>query len=258
MILSLKNLTLTCRNATLLSNICLDLVSNKTTILFGQSGSGKTLTTLALQGLIPENIKQTSGIILFNDVPISPKEKRARVFASIMQNPRTCFNPLFTFYTHIKESAKALQTHWDMPTIESMLNEVGLQKDTLKLYPFEMSGGMLQRAMIALALLTKAPFLIADEPTTDLDVLVQYRILKLLKRLQKSYGLGILLITHDLDVAVKMGDDILIIQNGKIQEKMQLNNIVHKNLKTKNAQKLASRYATLMQIAAKEGNHAKS
>lgn len=257
MTLSLNNLTLMCRNNTLLNNICLEIISKQTTILFGQSGSGKTLTTLALQGLIPANITQTNGTLLLDNTPINPKEKRAKVFASIMQNPRTCFNSLFTLHTHIKESANALQTHWDMLTIESMLHEVGLNKDTLKLYPFEMSGGMLQRAMIALALLTKAPFLIADEPTTDLDILVQYRILRLLKHLQKVYGLGILLITHDIDVAVKMGDNILIINNGQIQEKMQLSNASKISLKTKMAQTLANRYTSLMQrLALNKENHA--
>lgn len=258
MILTLDNLTLMCRNNILLNNVCLKIVSKQTTILFGQSGSGKTLTTLALQGLIPANIKQVSGTLLLDNIPINPQEKRAKVFASIMQNPRTCFNPLFTIYTHIKESANALKTHWDMLTIESMLHEVGLQKDILKLYPFEMSGGMLQRAMIALALLTKAPFLIADEPTTDLDILVQYRILRLLKHLQKVYGLGILLITHDIDVALKMGDDIIIISEGKIQETMQLQNINKAILKTKMAQTLANRYTTLMNNVINRENHARS
>lgn len=246
MILALNNLTLMCKNNKLINNICLEIISKQTTILFGKSGSGKTLTTLALQGLIPSNITQTSGKILLDNTPINPKENRAKIFASIMQNPRTCFNPLFTLHTHIKESANALQTKWDTPTIESMLNEVGLQKDVLKLYPFEMSGGMLQRAMIALALLTKAPFLIADEPTTDLDILVQYKILRLLKHLQKTYGLGILLITHDIDVAVKMGDNIRIIHEGQIQETINLHETHRETLKTKMAQTLANRYDTLM------------
>lgn len=247
MILSLNNLTLKCRDKTLISNVCLEIISKKTTVLFGKSGSGKTLTTLAIQGLIPENIKQTNGAVLFNGSKINPQEKRAKVFASIMQNPRTCFNPLFTLHAHIKESAYALQTHWDTITIESMLQEVGLKKEVLNLYPFEMSGGMLQRAMIALALLTKSPFLIADEPTTDLDVIVQYRILRLLKHLQKTYGLGILLITHDIDVAIKMGDSIIIMNNGCIEEKIQLNECMQKeNLKTKMAQTIVSRYTSLM------------
>ncbi|GAB0173152.1 MAG: ATP-binding cassette domain-containing protein [Helicobacter trogontum] len=207
MVLALKNLTLLCNDKVLLNDINLEIKTGQTTILFGKSGSGKTLTTLALQGLLPQNIKQKSGELLLDGVPINPQASRAKVFASIVQNPRTCFNPLYSLHTHIKESANALKTHWDTATIESMLHEVGLQKDILALYPFEMSGGMLQRAMIALALLTKAPFLIADEPTTDLDIIVQYRILKLLKRLQKTYGLGILLITHDIDVAKKMGDN---------------------------------------------------
>ncbi len=247
MILALENLTLTCQNKTLLHNINLEIISKETTILFGKSGSGKTLTTLALQGLIPPNIVQKSGSVLLDKTIINPQHARAKIFASIMQNPRTCFNPLFSLYTHIKESANALQTHWDMLTIESMLHEVGLHKEVLNLYPFEMSGGMLQRAMIALALLTKAPFLIADEPTTDLDLLVQYRILKLLKHLQKAYGLGILLITHDIDVAIKMGDSILIIEQGSIQEKVQLHNkIIPTTLKTTMAQMLVHKYLALI------------
>lgn len=216
MTLTLKHLTLMCNNNILLNDVNLSIKAGQTTILFGKSGSGKTLTTLAMQGLLPKNIKQVSGELLLNDTPINPQTSRAKVFASIMQNPRSCFNPLYSLHTHIKESANALKTHWDIKIIESMLHEVGLQKEVLKLYPFEMSGGMLQRAMIALALLTKAPFLIADEPTTDLDIIVQYRILKLLKHLQKTYKLGILLITHDLDVAKKMGDSFYCLTHGEM------------------------------------------
>lgn len=247
MVLTLKNLTLVCNGVVLLNNMNLEIERGQTTILFGKSGSGKTITTLALQGLLQKNIKKVSGELLLDDIPIDPKVSRAKVFASIMQNPRTCFNPLYSLHTHIKESANALKKNWDIDIIESMLNEVGLQKEVLKLYPFEMSGGMLQRAMIALALLTKAPFLIADEPTTDLDIIVQYRILKLLKHLQKLYGLGILLITHDMDVAIKMGNTILIIDNGSMKERIELQNNINKTPKTIMGQALIDKYIALKQ-----------
>lgn len=218
MTLALKDLSLQYRDTLLLQHITLTLQSAKTLVLLGKSGSGKTLTTLALQGLIPQNITQISGKIFYNQQEVNPQHCKSKIFASIMQNPQTCFNPLFTLQSHIKESLHAISKPYCQSEVESVFIDVGLNKQDLFLYPFEMSGGMLQRAMIAIAILIQAPFLIADEPTTNLDLLIQHKILALLKDIQKTKKIGILLITHSLDIALTMADSIAIIENGRIVE----------------------------------------
>lgn len=232
MTLRIHNITLYHHDMILLDSISLSIYKNKTTILLGKSGSGKTLTTLAIQGLLPPYLKQTSGEILLNDVPILPQNSVSRIFASIMQNPKTCFNPLHSIESHFRETLDSLAIRYDKYHIKSILQEVNLPLSILTLYPFELSGGMLQRVMIAIALLTNSPFLIADEPTTDLDLTVQYKILTLLKQLQKTRGLGILLITHDLDVAIKMADYIVCIENGKIVQTFDRNAIKTTTMQT--------------------------
>ncbi len=241
--LHIKNLTLKHNGRYLINNINFYIESYKTTILFGRSGSGKTLTTLSIQGLIPNNITKVDGRFYLNETEINPDKSRAKIFASIMQNPQTCFNPLYSINSHIKESVNATKIKCNQNDIESALKEVNLDINVLNLYPFEMSGGMLQRIMIALALLTKAPFIIADEPTTSLDLIAQYKILKILKRLQKNNGIGILLITHDIEVALKMADNIIIMQDGKIQETFELTPAININaMKHEYSKILVSKY----------------
>ncbi len=250
--LDIKDLTLKHGDKILLDNINFYIESHDITILLGSSGSGKTLTTLSIQGLIPNNLVKTSGIILLDNKEIETHKARGKIFANIMQNPRTCFNQLYTMKSHIKESIKAINVKWNEKYIESTLKEVGLDISILNLYPFEMSGGMLQRVMIALALLTKAPFIIADEPTTDLDLITQYKILKILKRLQTQKGLGILLITHDIEVASKIASKIIVIENGKMHEEFKLTpKIQIHEVKHEYSKRLVNRYLNLLQAGLK-------
>ncbi|RDU61696.1 ATP-binding cassette domain-containing protein [Helicobacter sp. MIT 14-3879] len=236
MLLEVRNLTLQLQTTFLLKDLFFKIESGKTSVLLGGSGSGKTLCMSSLQGIIPPNLKQISIEILLDNKRLNEKDifkSRGRLFSSIMQNPRTCFNPLYTIKSHIKETIKALNQVYNTKNIELILDEVGLDANVLNLYPFEISGGMLQRIMIGIALLSKTPFLLADEPTSDLDILIQYKILDILKKLQADKNLGILLITHNLDIALNMADTIYIIDNGRMIntfETYNLSNMQYSNI----------------------------
>ncbi|EEZ1319382.1 ATP-binding cassette domain-containing protein, partial [Escherichia coli] len=138
----------------------------------------------------------------------------------IMQNPRSAFNPLHTMHTHARETCLALGKPADDATLTAAIEAVGLENAArvLKLYPFEMSGGMLQRMMIAMAVLCESPFIIADEPTTDLDVVAQARILDLLESIMQKQAPGMLLVTHDMGVVARLADDVAVMSQGKIVE----------------------------------------
>ncbi|WP_181882354.1 ATP-binding cassette domain-containing protein [Helicobacter didelphidarum] len=216
MTLAIKNITLMYQNTALLKNLSLEIQSGKITLLLGASGSGKSLSALAFAGLTPANTVQTDGCVLYNDSVIVPQNHRGRLFSHIMQNPRTCFNPLYTIKNHIRETLTAIGKTYDTQHVCNIFDEVGLDSEVLNFYSFELSGGMLQRVMIAIALLSESQFLIADEPTTDLDLLVQNKILTILLELQKKRNLGILFITHDLDIAIQIADYVVIINEGMI------------------------------------------
>ena len=203
----------------LLASIDLELKRGECVALLGRSGSGKSLIAYALQGFMANNLTQISGEVHLNNVAINPVAYRGRAFISIMQNPRTCFNPLLTLHAHCKESLKALKKPYSKAFILECFTQAGLDVAYLESYPFELSGGMLQRAMIALALLTQAPFIIADEPSSDLDKGKAKEILSTLKSLQKQKSLGILLITHDLEVVAEYADYVNVISQGRIIEK---------------------------------------
>ncbi|WP_110581643.1 nickel ABC transporter permease subunit NikC [Helicobacter cinaedi] len=203
----------------LLSSIDLELKRGECVALLGRSGSGKSLIAYALQGFMANNLTQISGEVRLNNAAINPVAYRGRAFISIMQNPRTCFNPLLTLHAHCKESLKALKKPYNKAFILECFTQAGLDVAYLESYPFELSGGMLQRAMIALALLTQAPFIIADEPSSDLDKGKANEILSTLKSLQKQKSLGILLITHDLEVVAEYAERVSVISQGRIIER---------------------------------------
>lgn len=217
--LALKNLTIANGKRILLENVGFEIIAGKTTALMGASGSGKSLSALALQDALPSNLTRLSGEITLNGKILSEREIRAnrgKLIATILQNPRTCFNPLLSMKSHIRESLGALGKPYTPHLhgeVEAILHEVGLQSSVLHSYAFELSGGMLQRVMIAIALLSGARFLIADEATTDLDMVVEDKILALLRDLQDSRGLGILLISHDRRVVEMMADKVYEIRS---------------------------------------------
>ncbi|MFS2150093.1 ABC transporter ATP-binding protein [Rhizobium sp. Rhizsp42] len=217
-------------------NANLRILPGKVTALVGESGSGKSVISQSIMGILP-NPAQASGSILFTD-PLDGKatdilkysrdseemrDLRGRRMATIFQEPMTSLSPLHTVGNQISES---LLIHTDATKkearqkTEEMLGLVGFAnpKRTFDMYPFELSGGMRQRAMIAMALICNPALLIADEPTTALDVTIQAQILELLRDLQHKLGMAMLLITHDLGVVANMADEVVVIYHGEIME----------------------------------------
>jgi peptide/nickel transport system ATP-binding protein len=210
----------------------------ETVALVGESGSGKSVTSQAIMGILPQSASITSGEILFADpnnggvvidiAALDPDSKdirkiRGGSISIIFQEPMTSLSPVHTIGDQISE---ALFLHRDYSQVEgmkltkTMLSQVGFPdpERALTMYPFELSGGLRQRAMIAMAMICHPTLLIADEPTTALDVTIQARILKLIKELQAELGMALLLITHDLGVVANMADKVVVMYHGKIVE----------------------------------------
>ncbi|GAB3337212.1 ATP-binding cassette domain-containing protein [Bordetella tumulicola] len=207
----------------LLEDVSFELKTGEVLALIGQSGSGKSMTCAAALDLLPPGVHKVKGSVAVDDVVQPAGFIRGRLVASILQNPRSAFNPVRTIRSHAYETFKALgfdKRSWTQ-RIEAALIEAGLKNPAhlLNLHPFEMSGGMLQRTMIALALASEAPFLFADEPTTDLDLVVQREILDLLNSIRANRGLGILMVTHDMGVVASLADRVCVMHAGKIIER---------------------------------------
>lgn len=197
--------------------------------LVGESGCGKSVTSLAIMGLIPQPPgKVVSGSIRFEGKDLtktSQKELRkirGDQLAMIFQEPMTSLNPLFTIGNQLIEVVrihrKVSKKEAQQQALE-MLNKVGISREgILNDYPHQLSGGMRQRVMIAMAMMLNPKLLIADEPTTALDVTIQAQILDLMKGLNKEFGTSILLITHDLGVVAEMCDRIVVMYAGQVVE----------------------------------------
>jgi peptide/nickel transport system ATP-binding protein len=208
-----------------------NVTEGKTLGIVGESGCGKSVTSLSLMRLIPEPPgKITSGKIIFenkNILEISENEMRSirgNKISMIFQEPMTSLNPVYTIGSQI---AEVFTLHKGVSKKEArqlsieMLNQVRIPSPERRIdnYPHELSGGMRQRVMIAIALACKPKLLIADEPTTALDVTIQAQILALINNLQKDNNMSVVLITHDLGVVAETCDDVLVMYAGKIVEK---------------------------------------
>jgi peptide/nickel transport system ATP-binding protein len=198
--------------------------------LVGESGSGKSLTSLALLQLVPSPGRvETGSSIRLGDTDVlalrgeSLRRIRGRRVGMIFQDPMTSLNPVFTVGDQIVEGILA---HFKMPRATAreralqLLQEVGIPDPAgrLKAYPHQLSGGMRQRVMIAIALSAEPEILVADEPTTALDVTVQAQILEVLDRLQENRGMAVLLITHDLGIVAGRADRVAVMYAGQIVE----------------------------------------
>ncbi len=229
-IVSIKNLKIVFNQRNeVVKKINLDISEGKTTAIVGESGSGKTLSALSILKLLPNSAKITEGEILFKNTNILSlsnyeiQKIRGNKIATIFQEPMSSLNPLHTINKQIEE---IILTHNKIPVKSAikkrieLLKEVGLEEITNrpKVYPYELSGGQRQRVMIAMSIANKPELLIADEPTTALDVTIQMQILDLLSNLQKKLGMTVLFITHDLAVVKKMADFIYVMKNGEILE----------------------------------------
>jgi oligopeptide/dipeptide ABC transporter ATP-binding protein len=212
----------------------------KTIGIVGESGCGKSVTSLSIMRLIPEPPgKIVGGEILFNGknlLKISENEMRSvrgNKISMIFQEPMTSLNPVFTIGNQIGE---AIELHKkDMTSAQirkrtiEMLELVGIPEPTKRVddYPHQLSGGMRQRVMIAMALSCQPSILIADEPTTALDVTIQAQILDLIRKLQKDLGTAVIMITHDLGVIAETCDDVAVMYAGKIVEYANVQEIFH-------------------------------
>lgn len=206
----------------LVRDLTLEVRRGRVLALVGASGSGKSMTCMAALGTLPPGTRALSGRVRLDGAECPPASLRGRQVATILQNPRSAFNPVRTMRDHALETLSALGLSGPdgEARIAAAMVEAGLDEPAriLSLHAFEMSGGMLQRMMIALALLADAPFLFADEPTTDLDLVVQMRILDLLERLVAARGLGVLLVTHDMGVVARLADDVAVLDHGRLVE----------------------------------------
>ena len=198
--------------------------------IVGESGSGKSVTAYSVMGLTAYPGKLVGGTVWFNGHEIEKmKEKdfrkiRGNEVSIIFQDPMTSLNPVYTIGNQIVEvirlhTKKNKQEAW--ARAEELLELVGINEPEkrIKQYPFELSGGMRQRVMIAMALACEPDILIADEPTTALDVTIQAQILELMQDLQKKLGMAVILVTHDLGVIADMCDNIIVMYGGRICER---------------------------------------
>jgi oligopeptide/dipeptide ABC transporter ATP-binding protein len=198
--------------------------------IVGESGCGKSVTALSIMGLIPRPpAKIVDGSVLFDGVDLTKlserqlEDVRGRQVAMIFQDPMTSLNPTFKIRTQITET---LQRHFDTPKDAArkraveLLEEVGIPRAAERLddYPHQFSGGMRQRVMIAIALSCNPKLLIADEPTTALDVTIQAQILDLLERLREEHEMAMIIITHDMGVIAETAHDVAVMYAGQIVE----------------------------------------
>ena len=196
--------------------------------IVGESGSGKSVSCMALLRLLPPTAKVTGTLNLDGtDVLKANKEDLARLrgrsAAMIFQDPMTAFDPVFTIGHQIAETIRAHRKVGQREALaeaEQLLLRVEIKnaRDVLNYYPHQLSGGMLQRAMIAMALSCRPKVLIADEPTTALDVTIQAQILQLIKQVQAEFGMALIMITHDLGVIAETVDRVLVMFNGEVME----------------------------------------
>ena len=249
-LLVVNNLRVSLKNSSkkkiLLNNISFTVPNNKVVAIVGESGSGKSLTALSILRLLSEKTYASSGSILFNkneifSLDITDIQKiRGNDIAMIFQEPMSALNPTMVYG---EQQIEMCERHLNIAStdikekINNLIKKVKLNhiKNLLNKYPHEISGGQKQRIMIAMALLCSPSLLIADEPTTALDVTVQKEIIQLIKKLQKSEKLSVLFISHDLSLVKQIADHIIIMKDGKIIEQGTNNKIFNspKELYTK-------------------------
>ena len=212
------------------NGVSFNLEAGKTLGIVGESGSGKSVTAYSIMQILADTGKIVSGEVLYKGEDITKWNKkqmqgfRGKKCSIIFQDPMTSLNPVFTIGNQLME---AILLHTDRNKEQAkeraieMLTLVGVNEPEkrLKQYPHEFSGGMRQRVMIAMALACEPDILIADEPTTALDVTIQAQILELMQELQKKMGMAIIMVTHDLGVIADMCDEIIVMYGGRVCER---------------------------------------
>ncbi|TWT00173.1 ABC transporter ATP-binding protein [Planomicrobium sp. CPCC 101079] len=213
----------------LVQNLQLELKPGKILGLVGESGSGKTITSMAILQLLNQKAMRVEGSIqLHGRELIGLKEKemrsiRGKDIGFIMQNPMNAFTPVYTIGSQFVETIRihtGLTKKQAIALAVDSLEKMNLQEpaEIMNMYPFQLSGGMLQRVMIAISMCLRPSIVIADEPTTALDVATQLQVLRELDRLRTECGTAILLISHDLGVISELADEVAVMQKGRIVE----------------------------------------
>ncbi len=237
-LLDIRNLTLSIYGTGILHDVTLSIAPGEIVAVTGESGSGKSMTALATMQLLPKGA-QTTGQIMLGDQDITqlPEQTlcdmRGNDMGMVFQEPMTALNPVQTIGAQVAETIRIHDRSIPRDEAEAQaaetLTRVGLPQDRFPLsrYPHELSGGQRQRVVIAMAIALRPRLLIADEPTTALDVTTQAQILDLLKRLAKEDGMGLLMITHDLAVVADMADRIVVMRMGRIVEQGETQALLH-------------------------------
>jgi peptide/nickel transport system ATP-binding protein len=229
-LLKIEGLTVTPVNAPdrrLVNNVSFTLEAGKTTCVVGESGSGKSLTALSVMGLLSSQLKLAQGRVIFQGRDLTGldndamRQIRGQRIGMIFQEPMTSLNPVLTVGKQIGETLmvhQGLKGQALKARIAALLEQVGIPAERANSYPDELSGGQRQRVMIAMSIACEPAMLIADEPTTALDVTVQAQILKLLSELKTRMNMAMLFITHDFGVVADIADDVVVMFRGEIVE----------------------------------------
>jgi peptide/nickel transport system ATP-binding protein len=221
----------------LVSNVSFSIEPGKTTCVVGESGSGKSLTALSVMGLLSQQLVRTNGRVLFQGQDLADlsaeemRKIRGRQIGMIFQEPMTSLNPVLTVGFQIGEPLTAhlgLKGEALKAKVSALLEQVGIPAHRANSYPDELSGGQRQRVMIAMSIACEPLMLIADEPTTALDVTVQAQILSLLDNLKTSMNMGMLLITHDFGVVADVADDVVVMFRGEVVESGTVAQVLNK------------------------------
>ncbi len=227
-LLSVRNLSLSIHGTPILRDVSLDIAPGEVFGVIGESGSGKSMTAFSVMGLLPVGAAATGKVMLDGEDLLAKSERqmcaiRGREIGMVFQEPMTALNPVQTIGDQVAETALihgSGSRAEARATARAMLDRVGLPADRFPLdrYPHELSGGQRQRVVIAMAIALRPKLLIADEPTTALDVTTQAQIIALLRSLVGEFGMGLMLITHDLGLVAGTADRIAIMRQGEIVE----------------------------------------
>ena len=231
---------------TAVDSVDFDVNRGKVLGIVGESGSGKSVTTLAIMRLLPKNgllnqasqinYRRTDGskvdVVKLNHNSTEMRDIRGGEISMIFQEPMASFSPVWTIGNQMIEAIRLhrkLDKHAARKVAIEMLEKVGISNPAMRVdqYPHELSGGMRQRAMIGMALSTDPSLLIADEPTTALDVTIQAQILELMRSLQQEFNMSIIFITHDIGVIARVADEVVVMYLGNIVERGQTVDVIH-------------------------------
>ncbi len=228
-LLDVQHLTVSFGSVSVVRDISFQLFSGRTLCLVGESGSGKSMTAFSIMRLLPRPGRITQGSILFDGEDLgvlsekAMRQRRGRDLSMIFQEPMTSLNPVLRIGRQLMEPLEihqGLHRHAAEEKAVELMELVGIPDPRRRLndYPHQFSGGMRQRVMIAMALACAPRLLLADEPTTALDITIQGQILRLLGRLARERDMGVLLITHDLGVVAEAADDVAVMYAGELME----------------------------------------